>query len=95
MIVTSENFLNLSESLEGKPDVSKFPDDGEFNNVSEAVTPPGFIAALGCSHRGGDEARSCPIVKSFEGNARKPTGFPSAKSEHVVDEVHNISFADV
>src|SRR5262252_5201297 len=95
VIVTPEYCLNFSEGREGKPYVSELSGDGEFHEVSKAITPAGFIAALRCSYRWGDEARSCPIVKPFEGNARKHTGFPSAKSEHVVDEVHNTSFADV
>jgi hypothetical protein len=95
MIVTPEKFLNLSEGLEGKPHISELPDDGEFNEVSEAITPAGLVASLWCAYRWSDEARSCPIVESFEGDARKLTGFPSAKSEHVVDKIHITSLACV
>jgi hypothetical protein len=95
MVVTPEKFLNLSESLERKSDVSKFPDDSDLNNVPEAVAPPGFITSLGCSHRRRDETRSCPIVEPFEGNARKLTSFSSTKTKHVVGEIHITSLADV
>jgi len=81
--------------LEGKPDVSEFPDDGELDYVPEAVAPPGFIASLRCSYRRCEEARSRPIIKPFEGDARKLTDFSSAKTEHIVGKVHITSLAGV
>src|SRR5262249_30160232 len=81
VIVTPEHGLNFSEGREGKSYISELPSDGKFNEVSKAITPAGFVAPLRCSHRRGNEARSRPIVKSFEGNTRKSTSFTSAKSE--------------
>ena len=58
MIVTPEHFLNLSEGLEGKPNVSEFPGYREFNDILEAITPAGFVSSFWCNNRRGNEAGS-------------------------------------
>jgi len=87
--------LDTPEGVEGKADIAELPRYSEFNDVPKAITPSGSIADLGCLHRWGDKAGSCPIVEAFHVDARERTRFPSTKREDVLDEVHNASFMNV
>jgi hypothetical protein len=84
--------LDTAEGVEGKADIAELPRHGEFNDVPKTIAPPGSIACLGCSHRWGDKAGSCPIIETFHVDARERTRFPSTKRENMIDEVHNASF---
>lgn len=88
LIVTTEQLLYRAEGVEGKPNVPQFSCDGQLHDIAKAITPVGVMACLRTSEGWYNEARTRPGIETLKGDTGEPTGFPSAKGEDVVYQLH-------